>query len=253
MIYSNEQERNLIQLLGDFEILKAEYNFHTTGQKPEDIQQAKTRLEFVRQDLLTQKKLTQRAENLFKEAVISDQEYELSLNDLKLKEIQIDIAEAHYLSVSTGDKPEMAALIKAKIDALSNQISQVKNRLNFFTVTSPVSGMVVSNRGIDNNEIVINIADTSSLVLLVPFELKELPYIKHDQEVVIGRNGIKVIGRILTIDNVVQTIDFKQALFATVVIEGNSDLIPGSFAEATIQSGELSLVEYLKRIFNITF
>ncbi len=74
--------------------------------------------------------------------------------------------------------------------------------------------MVVSNRGIDNNEIVINIADTSSLVLLVPFELKELPYIKHDQEVVIGRNGIKVIGRILTIDNVVQTIDFKQALFA---------------------------------------
>lgn len=253
MIYSNEQERNLIQLLGEFEILNAEYQFYTTGQKPEDIQEAKRRLEFVKQDLLTQQKLTKRSEGLFKESVISDQEYEISLNDLKLKEIQIEIAEAQYLSVSTGDKPEMAAVIKAKIDALENQINQVKRRFNFYTVTSPVSGMIVSNRGLENSEIVINIADTSSLVVLVPFDFKEFPYIKKGQEVSIGSNGHKTSGSILNIDNVVQIIDSKQALFATVIIENHSEIIPGSFAEVSIHCDDLTLMDYLQRILNITF
>ncbi|MDQ3392511.1 MAG: efflux RND transporter periplasmic adaptor subunit [Bacteroidota bacterium] len=253
MIYSNEQERNLIQLLGDFEVLNAEYKFYTTGQKPEDIQQAKTKLEFVKQDLLTQKKLTARAETLYKESVISDQEYELALNDLKLKEIQIDIAEALYNSVSTGDKPEMAALIKAKMQALEKQINQVKGRFTFFTVTSPVSGMVVSNRALDNTETVINVADTSSLVILVPFDLKELPYVKKGQEVYIGKSSKQYKGKILNIDNVVQVIDYKQAIFATIIIDNHIDLMPGSFAEVSMHCGELSLMEYLKRIFDITF
>lgn len=254
-ISSNEEERNLIQLLGQFDILNAELDFYSTGKKPEDIQEAQRKLELVIQDFETQKKLTTRAETLFNDKVISDQNYDIALNDLKLKEIRKNIAEAQYLSATTGDKPEMVALIKAKRDALQKQIAQVQNRINYFTLTSPVSGMVVSNRGLSNNEVVINIADTSSYVVLVPFQLIDKDYVKIGQEVEIILDKVKERpkGKIIKIDNVVQMVDYKQTLFATVEFDNYVPLLPGSFAEITILGDEIPLVDYMKRFFQINF
>jgi multidrug efflux pump subunit AcrA (membrane-fusion protein) len=252
-ISSNEEERNLIQLLGQFEILNAELEFYSTGKKPEDIQEAQRKLELVIQDYETQKKLTSRAEVLFHDRVISDQNYDIALNDLRLKEIRKNIAEAQYLSAITGDKPEMVALIIAKRDALQKQIAQVQNRINYFTLISPVSGMIVSNRGLSNHEVVINIADTSSYVVLVPFQLIDKDYVKIGQEVEIILNKVKERprGKIIKIDNVVQMVDYKQTLFATVQFNNKTPLIPGSFAEITILSDEIPLLEYFKRFFQI--
>ncbi|CAN5306391.1 hypothetical protein BH23BAC1_BH23BAC1_24040 [soil metagenome] len=252
-ISSNEEERNLIQLLGQFDILNAELEYYSTGKKPEDIQEAERKLELVIQDYETQRKLTSRAETLFNDKVISDQNYDIALNDLKLKEIRKNIAEAQYLSATTGDKPEMVALIKAKSDALQKQISQVQNRINYFTLISPISGMVVSNRGLSNDEVVINIADTSSYVLLVPFQLIDKDYVKIGQEVELILNKVKEKpkGKIIKIDNVVQMVDYKQTLFATVEFNNHIPLLPGSFAEISILGDEIPLVEYMKRFFQI--
>lgn len=61
-VYSNEEQRRLIQLLGQLGVLSAELEFHTTGQKPEDVLFAERKLILAQQELETQRKLMRRSE-----------------------------------------------------------------------------------------------------------------------------------------------------------------------------------------------
>lgn len=159
-IISNEEQRNLIQLKGELGIMKAELDFYTTGQKPEDVQTAKEELELAKEQLDIQKKLLKRSALLFKDSVIPQQEYDIELNKLKVKEIEVGVAEARYLSITTGEKKEQSRLVAAKITNLELQIKQVSDRLAYFTFTTPMSGMILLQR---ENEIGENV-DRKSVV-----------------------------------------------------------------------------------------
>jgi hypothetical protein len=145
-IVSNEEQRNLIQLKGELNIMKAEFEFYTTGQKPEDIQTAKEQWELAKEQLDIQKKLLQRSTALFVDSVIPQQEYDIELNKLKVKEIEVGIAEARYMSITTGEKKEQGRLVSARIANLESQIKQVSDRLAYFTFTTPMSGMILLQR-----------------------------------------------------------------------------------------------------------
>jgi multidrug efflux pump subunit AcrA (membrane-fusion protein) len=254
VLYSNEEERKLKQLLGQYEILNAELKYHTTGKKVEDVQEARRKLELVKQKLDTQRKLMDRTEALYLDSLISNQKYEVDLNELRIKEINKDIAEAQYNSAITGDKVERAGVVMAKIRALDEQIEQVRARLNYFTLISPITGMVVLNRGLDNSELLINIVDTSSMVVIVPLELSERSYVNINHTVELKSRTARNVspGKIASIDNVVQVVDNKQAFFATAIFENQAKLIPGTFTEVLIAGDTISLWEYMSRIFDLT-
>lgn len=254
IISSNEAQRKLIQLQGDFEILKAELTFYTTGQKPEDVDKAKIRLDLATQEVETQHKLMERSESLYNDSVISDENYELELNELRVKQIRQSIAEAQYMSVITGDKPERAALITTKIRALSQQIEQIEARINYFTLTAPFDGIVLTHRGRQDENIIINIADTSAFAVLAPLEVSERRFINQDHNVILkGSFGSsKLVGKIANIDNVIQMVDYKQAIFATAVFNNNQSLTPGAIAQVEIQSERITPLAYLSRILDLT-
>lgn len=250
IIYSNEEERRLIQLQGQYEILKAELTFWTTGKKPEDVQEAERRLLLLQQKLETQKRLMERTEALYQDSLISHQKYELELNELRVQELSEKVAEAQFRSAITGDKPERAELIMAKIKALEDQIDKIKDRLSYFTLISPVSGMVVLNKGLDNTELLINIVDTSAYAVIIPVELTERSYLKTNDkvEVKLRNSSQKPEGQIINIDNVVQVVDGRQSFFVTAKIRNHESLVPGIFSEIKIKSSEVTPLEYTKRM-----
>lgn len=255
VLYSNEEERRLIQLQGDYDILKSQLIFYTTGQKPEDVQEAEKKLALMDQELATQKGLMERMESLYRDSLISDQHYEIELNKFRTTQLSRDVAEAQYLSAITGDKPEQAELIQTQMVALQQQIQQIKTRLEYFTLLSPLSGMVVLNRGSDNSELLITIADTSSYVVLLPIDVMERKFVTENMqaEVRLSHTRQKSSGIIRSIDNVVQWVDSKQAFFATAIFSNEMEIMPGTFTEVVVHCENINIREYISRILDLTF
>ncbi len=244
-IVSNEEQRNLIQLKGELQIMKAEMEFYTTGQKPEDIQTATEQLQLAKEQLDIQKKLLARSAQLYRDSIIPLQEYEIQLNSFKVKEIEVGVANARLLSVATGEKVERGRLVAAKIANLESQIKQVSDRLAYFTFTSPMSGMIMLQRDNQSGDNVIGIADTSHWVGVIPIQLREKNYIHLADTITC--NSIK--GNIAGIDNSVKIIDRRQSFYVTGIWPYHSNILPGTMAEVEINCGEVSVMEYLTRLF----
>jgi hypothetical protein len=246
-ILSNEQQKVLIQLKGELGILKAELDFYTTGQKPEDIQTSKEQWELAKEQLEIQKKLIKRNTKLFNDSVIPQQEYDIQLNNLKVKEIEVAIAEAKYLSISTGQKKEQERLILAKIKNIESQITQVSTRLAYFTFTTPISGMLIAQRGMDTifGGNVITIGNNDKWIGLVPVQLKERAFI-HVGDTIKNNNNY---GKIISMDNSVKIIDARQAFYVTIEWISKNDIMPGAINEVSIIGEKITIADYLLRIF----
>lgn len=242
-LFSNEAQTELISLKGEIAILKAELQFYKTGQKPEDVTTAQEQLALSKQQLSIQQKLTKRSESLFKDSVISTQEYDIELNNLKVKEVEVSIAEANYASITTGAKVEQENLIKAKIANLEAQLKQTMARLAYFTFVTPFSGMVLNKHVPDTGQCVVSVADISQMIGIVPVQLKERSYLKIGDNV----NCYKWQGQIINMDNSISIIDRKQAFYITVLWKYNEKILPGSLHPVKIVCDKISLYEYLTR------
>ncbi len=246
-ISSNEEQHNLIQLKGQLEVLWAQLEFHTTGQKPEDVLLALEQWDLAKQELETQKKLMARTRTLIKDGVISDQEFEIEENRLMVKELEEKIAKANYLSVTTGEKPEQEKLVRARIEALSRQISQIESRLNYFTITAPFSGRLQFPRS-SGSEKILTIMDTSKTVGVMPVLLSDFDYVQQGSEAWFSSHR----GDVVAIDDVVKFVDNRQAFFVTAVWPYNSEIKLGSVMEVKLMCDEVSLFDLLIRRFRMS-
>ncbi|TVQ78897.1 MAG: hypothetical protein EA358_04390 [Flavobacteriales bacterium] len=246
---SNEELRKLIELQGTLGILEAELEFYTTGQKPEDVDEALHRLKLARQELATEKKLISRSRLLHRDSVISDQEFEIAENRYRVKEINLDIAEARYRSITTGEKPEQELLLRAKIKATKDQLSQVEERLESLVLRSPFSGMVIHQHGNSSNR-VMALADTTSIVAVCGFQSKDRPYILVGQKVFAKYGPHKIEGRIINVDNTMQVIEGRSAFFARAEFPAGK-IPPGAVLEVDVFIEDLQFFSYLGRYFGV--
>jgi hypothetical protein len=247
-IVSNEEQRKLILLKGELSIMKAQMEYFTTGQKPEDIKTAKEQLELAKEQLDIQKKLLKRSTSLFKDSIIPQQEYDIEINKLNVKEIELGIAEARYLSITTGEKKEQQQLVAARIANIESQISQVSQRLAYFTFTTPMAGMVMLQRETAAGENVIAIGDTAHWVGVIPVQLKERDYIKLNDTI----DYIERKGNIVGIDNSIKIIDSRQAFYVTGLWPFNETILSGTMVEVVISCPKISIKDYFYRIFKPT-
>ncbi len=246
-ILSNEEQRNLIQLQGQLDVLNAELEFFTTGQKPEDVMLAKEAWQLATQELRTQEKLMNRTRTLISDGVISTQEFEIEENQLKVKQLEEKIAEANYLSVTTGEKPEQEKLIRARIDALRMQTAQIENRLNFFTITAPFSGKINFPRNPAEKGTILTLTDTSIVVGVMPVRLEEYAYVSPGQQAAVDDRQ----GEVVSIEDVIHFVDNRQAFFVTIIWPFTEEIRIGSLMEVEIESDTISLMQlFLRRFTN---
>ncbi len=256
-LYSNELANELAQLENNLKIEQAGYEVTATGEKPEIISEALANKKLSTEKYINQKKLFERTEKLYKDSLISKQEYEIAQNNLEILQIDIDLQNARIMKLQSGDKKQQLDLSLAKIDAISNQISMIKSRLQKFTVTAPFSGMLQHKKGaISDVEILATLLDTSSLIVIAPIQFKEMQYIKENDEVVLYlfHTDEQLTANISNIDNVIQLVGGRQAVYITSTLSTKrKDIIPGMFTQTKIHADDVTLWEYSKRIFGNIF
>jgi hypothetical protein len=230
------------------EVLLAELEFHTTGQKPEDVLVAAEQRDLALQELETQHKLMDRTRKLIIDGAISDQEFEIEENFLKVKQLEAKIAQANYLSVSTGDKPEQEKLVRAQIEALNLQIGQIKSRLDYFTITVPFSGRLHFPRVAKVEGEILTISDTTETVGVIPVLLPDIDHVVKGGEAWFAGHEGQVVG----IDDEIELIDFRQAFFVTVVWPYNADMKSGEVQRIELKCDRISVFDFLVRRFKMS-
>lgn len=256
-MYSNKDEERLVALNGDLEVQNSELRLHSAGQKVSDLQTVENKIALAKQELATQRGITARTEALYKDSLVSRQQYELAMNHLRVRELEVKTAEAMYSSARTGDKPEELALVQARINSIRQQIDQIKRGMLDQTLLSPIAGAVVHKKQQmfnDSENLLLTIADTAAYVVLLPVEYIEKDYVEIGRPVEVAIKGTtrRSVGKIIGIDNTVQIVDGRQAFFVTAIFEEkNLPLVPGMILKTIVIGEPVPLSQHLARAFNL--
>jgi hypothetical protein len=257
-MYTNQFEERLVQLQGELSVEESELRLYSTGQKTEDVQGVASKMALAQEEVETQRRVTQRITELYRDSLVAPQEYEAALNKLRTRELEVQILKSAWQSASTGGKPEQLRFVAAKTDAIKKQIAQIKNGLKDFALLAPITGLAVQKKqaGALSEEILISIADTSGYVLQFPVSYASKQHIYPGQEVEVAVTGTmqKCRGKVTGIDNTAQIVDGQQAFFITAVLPGTRlPVVPGAFLRTTVLGQSLSAGQYVARGFQSVF
>jgi hypothetical protein len=251
-MYSNKDEELLVQLQGELQVQHSEILLNKAGAKEEDVRGFSDRLNLAKQALALQQKLTDRTQDLYQDSLVSLQEYEIALNLLRTRELEVKIAESSYESVSTGGKPAQIDFIEAKNEAVRQQIRQIKNGLRDLTLVAPLSGVTIKKK--ENNllseEVLLSVADQSAYIIFFPVQFVEKDYVAPGQSVKISLTGTtrQCMGKIIGIDNTTQIIDGRQAFFATALIEEKDlPVVSNTFLRVTVMGDRIPVGQLVAR------
>jgi len=256
-IYSNEIEKQIALLTSELNITKSSLDFNLTGEKESVIREAEENLKFYISQADVQKKILTRQKALREKNLISQEEYELTLNQVELNDISIAIAKAKLESVSTGAKKEQIELINSQIKSLQKQIEVLQKRYNSYHLTSPIDGVVST---LISGDTLFTISDNNKFVVMIPVKMNEIEFIKSDSEIEIRLplSAEMLNGKIIFIDYSTHNLSGEQVIFAMASIEtgeqsamlNHNRLASGLMVECKIDGGSAGVYEHLKRFMN---
>ncbi|MFN3404802.1 MAG: HlyD family secretion protein [Cytophagaceae bacterium] len=256
-LYSNDLERQIVALEGEKDIEVAMLKVHATGQKPETVKEAEANLILAREKFEIQRKLIERKAQLFKDSLISPQEYDLAMNEYQVIKNNYSLAQAQLEVVKTGEKPEQIKLSKERIQSLENQIKNLKERKEALSIKAPFAGLLQHKKGgSELLEVLANIVDTANYIIITPIKLKEMKYVAVGQTAKLStfHSDCQMEARIIHIDNAIQIIGGKQAVYITARVEKKCpETLPGVLAQTVVQCGELTIAEYAMRLLTSLF
>jgi multidrug efflux pump subunit AcrA (membrane-fusion protein) len=256
-IISFEEEQRLLHLQTRLTEQKGLLAISLSGEKQEKINAANEKINLALQEYDTQKRLLARMESLHGNGVIADEEWDLARNNYLVKKLNINIARAELEMLQSGAKSEEIDLIRANISSLEKMTEQAEKRLEAFNIQAPFSGTIIREQVNDSgSETIIRIADMEKMVITLPVELHQIPYIENGSRVNLKINSRRkpYEAQIVSIDNTIHYIDRRQNIFVTAVVENNpGSLMPNMLVQAEITSEPVSGWDYLRRIFTGVF
>jgi hypothetical protein len=228
-----------------------------SGDKPALVNAAYEELLLAETEYQTQQKLMERTRSLHEMGVVADLEYELAGNDYNIKKQQVNISKCNYLALIEGSKKEEIAMVDARLSALHKQIKNLQQRLEAFTIRSPIDGRSLSdlNRAAEN-ELLAHIYHIDNMSVIMPIEMSQLQYVNEDMKIIID-NGLRenaLVGEIQLISQKAELINQRQVVFvSSVVSDHQHKLKPNMKTKVKIDAGNISLLQYLIRLVNTIY
>ncbi len=236
-VISNEIEKDIQKLKGELATAKASLGVQTSSEKESIIEAEKSKLVFAEKELDEQIKIYERKKKLYEQDLISQQEFEADEARYELAKINISIAKERLRTVQSGSKKEEVNYTATRITALENEISVLQKRFESNSFISPISGVI--NRTFSSDTLLV-INDTSKNVILLPIVWEDSKKLQLNQNVLVSSSGIKdeLNGKIISIGNVVNTVNNIQYILVSVVSEDKSDqLKSGLYVDCKIDCG----------------
>ena len=270
-IDSHEIIRELDSLEGELLIEKAALEVLLVGEKSSVIDEARSNLEAIRENVNELSRIAERQKELQGSGFLTYQEYELTLSQLEIGRNELKRAEAQLATVQTGSKQEEVNLAKAKINHIEQQINNLREKLSRMTVILPFSGQVVDNTSGSiasgsgtvvagsntmNEGYIATVCDQSMLCVIMQVKIKNIPYIKLNQKVELAVEGADqpLHGIVTSIGNMAQVMHDEQTVQVTATLDpGDYDVPVGMICMCDIYLEPVTLFEYFKRSINTVF
>ena len=251
-ISSNETERQLAQLTGELSAATASLDLYTAGEKPPVVDEARVQLARAEELALQNEREVARLRALRERDLIAERDLETAESQQRVLETDIAAARARLDVVQTGAKPQQLDLTRARAAALQNEIATLRDRINQFTMTTPIPGTVVRSFGPDT---LLQVLDTRDNMVVMPVPWSAYHNLVPDQVVEVEVSGVgkRVGGRLRQIGETVHLVNGQQVILVTASVDGVMTVPPGAMAWCTIHTGSVSLREYLMRMARSIF
>ncbi|GEM_PF-487319 len=255
-ISSAQLRRDLVTLSGDLQVTRASLDLYKTGEKEAVIEEARNRLAYAKQQVEGHSILLERTKELHNRNLISDEELDIAVQQNRLYEIDILIAEAQLQSALTGAKDEQITYLETRIATLEEEIRSLQQTIDDYTYLSPIDGIVYHTFSHDTLAL---IGDPEYYLAVIPVSFNYRPYISVDQEVELripGNNIVKRNAQIRSIGNTVRVMNGGQYFIINAVLENDGaddEYLPGILASASIKTEPVTMREYFLRYIRPIF
>lgn len=248
-IFSNETHMLLNDARRDLEVKQALLASNQTGDKEALVELAKSRLQYAEIDAENQKREFSRQQELFKQEVIPEQDFEDQERLLKLSQAEVEIRKAELQTATTGEKPETLKMVEAEIEKIKSRISDLEDKLGLQTIISPITGIFQNSYAADTLMI---IQSMDELIIKMPVGLKDRSRVFIGQNVTSTVLGQKQAfhSEVVQISNHISATGGKQTFIVTAAIRHHeTELLPGVVFKGKMEAEKILLRDYVMSWF----
>jgi hypothetical protein len=253
IILSHHLERELTQLEGELKVARAMLEVYQAGEKEATIEEARGRLNYARAREQGYRPAFIRAQSLRERNLISEEEYEVALNQIQVYEVETAIAEAQLQRVLTGESQEQIGLVQTQISVLEENVRSLKQQKQDFSLIVPITGIVYDTHSVDT---IVMIGASDNYVLVAPIPLYQRAYVKEGMRVRLNNslNNSSNEATVRSVGNRVYFVNGTQLVMTTVSVDDAEDwYIPGIVLSCSIETQPVTLREYVFRYIKPLF
>ena len=246
-IFSNETRRQLTALRGELSVMQASLRVLESGDKASVITEATERVNYAEKQLVEEGKILKRLEKQFHEGIISAEEFEIAEGRAELASIDLAIATAALQTTTSGSNPFEQKLAQARISAIHDEMSILRDRLDQYYIQAPMNGKFLRSFNADT---LLHLVDNSRFIVLLPVTLTDLSDLQtgHMVSIRLSNNADLIKGKIAAFDDRIQLIAGQQMRFAIVQIESAGTTHQyGQFVQCETEAGDASVWHYLRK------
>lgn len=222
-----------------------------SGEKESVISEQEKIFEISKMDYLNQKKIFERKSVLFKNELISQEEFDVEKNLLDIKKLKQEKELQSLISLKTGVKTEDIQVTKEKIKLLKNQTQILQNRISSYNILAPFDGEIVGSSSLDT---LFTVSIKDKYAIIIPVEVEKLSKIKLGQTINFLDHSHIEGAKIQKLDTQLKFISGKNYIVCRSQLTTNQNILdivyPCSIISEQITIRDFA-IEKFRYIFNI--
>jgi multidrug efflux pump subunit AcrA (membrane-fusion protein) len=244
-IQSSENRLLLENLIGLVNKARADVDVVRSGEKLSLREAARQALYLAKTELAAYEPQYERSQALFKQKLVSAEEWEISRSTYELYQKNVKVREAELKVVETGEKIETIRSMEAELSRIQSQLDEMKQKIGLGRLIAPISGLLTYHL---EDSVLCRISGMDSVVVQMPVPLHSRRYVRQGQLIKIQNPNTPVNHEIeiRRISKLPVTIQGNPFFLVTGVINNpDHSLLPGMAGLAKIQCEALTLMNRL--------
>jgi|GEM_PF-1856887 len=212
--------------------------------KAEEIDRAEVNRSLAEAELETCRERYRRQQSLFEDGITSRDDWEEARGDYRVKQLNLELAEAELMVLTTGARPEEIATARVAVQGLENELAALESMNEAQEIRCPVSGRL-SLGGETGMIMSAAVLDSMVVRILLPQQLGAFPQVGQTYHAHVPGAG-EVEGRVIRVDR--RALQTGAGTYLTVL--GLADnphgiLEEGMQGRAEIRCGKSNLLQCL--------
>ena len=243
---SEETALRLAAISGQVEAAKAELQLSQAGEKEALVEAARQDVIRARAALDYATRVAERQRASFERGIIAQDDLDEAESERRVAEAETAAAEALLEASMSGARDEQVALAQARVDALEEESTLLRSRLQASDLVAPITGLVYR---VSSPDTLLMVADTSTYTVMLPIRWADRDRVSPGQEVTLRTTewGEQPKARVLDIRESSGRAAGQAYLVATAeVVSGRHALTPGLLVRGSIETDRVSLMAYAR-------